>query len=65
MRAEEDMLDWKILNPLIDKLEDAAQNSEYIEIRSILTTVVSGYSPQSGIKDLLFKEIDEWFRCEG
>ena len=56
MRAEEDSLDWKTLKPIIDELEDAANNFKHHKIRKILLKTVSGYSPKSGIKDLLFEE---------
>ena len=55
MRAEEDFIDWKILKPLIEKMNKAAENFDYIEIRKILIELVSGYSPVEQVDDLLYK----------
>ena len=59
MRAEEEMIELKVLMPLIEKLENAAVSWNYLEVRKILTKLVSGYSPKSDLKDILFVETDD------
>ena len=56
MRAEEESIDWLVLEPSLNKLYEASKNADFREIRRILTKVVVGYSPQSGIDDFLFKK---------
>jgi FlaA1/EpsC-like NDP-sugar epimerase len=56
MRAEEELIDWLVLEPIVNKLYEASKNADFREIRRILIKVVAGYSPQSGINDFLFKK---------
>ena len=56
MRAEEESIDWLVLEPIVHKLYEASKNADFLEIRRILTEVVAGYSPQSDIDDFLFKK---------
>ena len=55
MRAEEEMIEWAILKPLLIKLNEAAQNSEIDKIRTLLIKLVPEFKPQSPIVDLTFK----------
>ena len=56
LRAEEDFIDWKILEPLIEKMKQAAENFNYLAMRKILVRLVSGYSPLKEVSDLLYKK---------
>ena len=53
MRAEEVMLPWKTLKPLLDELENASINNEHQKIRSLLQKLVPEFDPQSDIIDLV------------
>jgi len=56
MRAEEKMISWSLLKPMLDKLIDASINDEQEEIRGLLVMLVPEYSPQESIKDFLYKD---------
>ena len=56
MRAEEDMLQWGELKPILDGLETAINDGDHVKIRRLLITAVPGFKPQSGIKDMLYSE---------
>jgi FlaA1/EpsC-like NDP-sugar epimerase len=56
MRAQEDMINWETLNSLLEKLKDSLKRSEYEKIRELLIEIVSEFSPQSKIVDLLYKK---------
>ena len=56
MRAEEDMLQWDELKPILDGLETAIKDGDHVKIRRLLITAVPGFKPQSGIKDMLYSE---------
>tara|TARA_B110000967_G_scaffold134480_1_gene137318 strand:- start:8843 stop:10717 length:1875 start_codon:yes stop_codon:yes gene_type:complete len=53
MRAEEVMLPWKTLKPLLDELENASINNEHQKIRSLLQQLVPEFDPKSDIIDLV------------
>tara|TARA_B110000008_G_scaffold279515_1_gene326937 strand:- start:999 stop:2921 length:1923 start_codon:yes stop_codon:yes gene_type:complete len=53
IRAEEEMIKWSILKPLLIKLELASKNNRNKEIVEILKTIVPDFKPQSEIVDLL------------
>ena len=53
MRAEEKMLDWKKLKPIIDELHDSALEFNHKKIRELLVKIVPEFSPQSAISDHL------------
>ncbi|MDC1318143.1 polysaccharide biosynthesis protein [Candidatus Thioglobus sp.] len=56
MRAEEDMLQWDELKPILDGLETAIKDGDYVKIRRLLIMAVPGFKPQSSIKDMLYSE---------
>ena len=56
MRAEEDMLSWDELEPILNEFEVAIQDCDQEKLRSLLIQVVPGFNPQCGIEDLLYKE---------
>ena len=53
MRAEEEMIYWKTLKPLLEELESASINNQHKKIRELLKTLVPGFIPQSSIIDLV------------
>jgi FlaA1/EpsC-like NDP-sugar epimerase len=56
MRAEEKMLDWKTLKPLLEELKNASNNNEHVKIRELLKKLVPEFIPQSNIVDLVIKK---------
>ena len=50
MRAKEDMLTWDILEPLLNKLEDAAINGDSKKVRELLIVLVPEFSPNFPVK---------------
>jgi len=54
MSANENMIDWEILQPILEKLKDYALKSEHQKIRELLLQVLPEFKPQSEIKDLLY-----------
>jgi FlaA1/EpsC-like NDP-sugar epimerase len=44
-RAEEEMIEWELLEPILKKLEKAASNSEDANIRSLLMRIVPEFKP--------------------
>ena len=55
MRAEESMIDWKILEPIINELWEASSKSKQELVRELVIKIVPDYNPQSPIVDLLYK----------
>ena len=55
MRAEEKMIDWSLLEPIMQKLWDASLNSDQEMIRELIISIVPDFNPQSPIVDLLYK----------
>ena len=58
MRAEESMLDWEDLKPILDQLNEAINNSDQEKVRELLIEAVPEFKPQCDISDLLFKNGD-------
>ena len=58
MRAEESMLDWEDLKPILDQLNEAIYNSDQEKVRELLIEAVPEFKPQCDIADLLFKNGD-------
>ena len=54
MRAEEAMLDWATLKPILDQLQEATKNSDQEKVRELLIEAVPDFKPQCDISDLLF-----------
>ena len=54
MRAQEDMLKWSILKPMLNELDEATKNGDYEEIRKLLISIVPEFTPQCEITDLLY-----------
>jgi FlaA1/EpsC-like NDP-sugar epimerase len=56
MRAQEEMIEWNKLSIILAQLQKALDRYDHQEIRNILLDNVSGYSPQHGIKDILYSQ---------
>ncbi len=56
LRAEEHIISWMELETLLFKIEHAARNNNFEEVREILKYTVVGYAPQCGVEDLLWKQ---------
>jgi len=57
MRAQEDMLLWNELNPILDELNANIHNADHEKIRKILIEIVPGFKPQSEISDILYNKL--------
>lgn len=57
MRAEERVIDWQALSPIIDTLEQAIASRDYSLIRQLFSEHVDGYKPQCDIGDWLSPEL--------
>jgi FlaA1/EpsC-like NDP-sugar epimerase len=57
MRAEEDMLPWDELEPILNDLQIAITDCDQKRLRELLIQVVPGFKPQCEITDVLYKEI--------
>ena len=55
MRAQESMIPWEELQPILMKLEDGLNRYDFEAIRGLLLAHVNGYQPQHEIKDPLFQ----------
>jgi FlaA1/EpsC-like NDP-sugar epimerase len=47
MRAQEEMIDWENLKPMLNELNEASINTELGKIRELLIQIVSGFNPNS------------------
>jgi len=56
MRAEEDMLSWDELEPILNEFKVAIQDCDHEKLRNLLIQIVPGFKPKCGIEDLLYKE---------
>jgi FlaA1/EpsC-like NDP-sugar epimerase len=54
MRAQEDMLAWESLKPVLDELGVAINNDNQNKIRELLIKVVPEFKPQCDIQDILY-----------
>jgi len=54
MRAKEDKFEWVDLKSLLDKLTVSNKKSDHNSTREILKKIVSGFSPEGTIKDILY-----------
>jgi len=55
LRAEEDVVPWKVLDKRLKQLMQTIGNDEFEEMREILKDLVLGYVPQCEVNDLLWK----------
>jgi len=56
MRANETMIDWDNLKPMLNELEEASINAEHKKIRKLLKQIVPQFKPQSNIVDLIYNK---------
>lgn len=56
IRAEEDMLSWDVLKPLLVSLKKETQDCKQEKIRKLLIQLVPSFKPQCEIVDILFKK---------
>ncbi len=58
MRAEEVMLPWIELKPILDNMLQSLGDYNYEAVRQLLLETVNGYAPQHGIRDLIYTSTD-------
>jgi len=56
MRANEDHLPWEELKVLLRELIDAIKADDYLQVRELLQQMVSGYTPDAEIVDLIYRQ---------
>ena len=54
MRAQEDMLEWGELEPMLNNIQDAIKGCDHHKLRELLMQIVPGFKPQSEIVDVLY-----------
>jgi len=55
MRAQEELLTWDELSPILDELQNAIIKCDQAKLREFLIKLVPGFKPQCEISDLLYK----------
>jgi FlaA1/EpsC-like NDP-sugar epimerase len=65
MRAEEDLLPWEELKPLLDQLWNACQRLDCLKAREVLLRAVVGYSPTNDVEDLVWRQRNVGTRTAG
>lgn len=55
MRAEEQTISWAELEALLASLEKATKSEDFERVRAVLKYAVTGYIPQCGVEDLLWR----------
>lgn len=56
MRAEEVMLEWDALYPIVVRMQEALDSYDYQVVRRLLLDTVNGYNPQHEIRDLMYDQ---------
>jgi FlaA1/EpsC-like NDP-sugar epimerase len=56
MRAQEDMLAWDELEPILNDLKIAVIDCDQKKLRELLVQIVPGFKPQCEIMDVLYEE---------
>ncbi len=57
MRAQEDMMVWSELKPILDDLQIAIIDCNQEKLRELLVQIVPDFKPQCEISDILYKKI--------
>ncbi len=57
MRAEEEMLAWDELKPILDSLGEAIVDCDHEKLRGLLIRAVPDFKPQCEIMDVLYNEV--------
>ena len=55
MRADEEMMAWDDLKPIIDEIEVALDRNDQAMLRNLLVKAIPGFKPQRDITDILFE----------
>ena len=55
MRAQEDMLAWDELKPVLDELNGAIESCDHEKLRKLLIKIVPDFKPQCEISDILYE----------
>jgi FlaA1/EpsC-like NDP-sugar epimerase len=58
MRAQEEMLAWNELKPVLDELNGTIESCDHEKLRKLLIQIVPDFKPQCGISDLLYKNAE-------
>ena len=53
MRAEEHIIPWVTLEPILDQLQDAIKHADHQWVRNLLLKHIDGFAPQCDIEDWL------------
>ena len=64
-RANEVHMPWNVLLPTLEHLRQAVGNDDYQTVREVLLSTVQGYTPASGIVDLLYAQHERVIRPRG
>ena len=56
LRAEEELLTWDELEPILNNLQAAIQDCDQHKLRELLIELVPGFKPQCEISDILYSE---------
>jgi len=56
LRAEEHVIPWSELTTILTALESATQANDFDQVRLLLKQAVSGFVPQCGIEDVVWKQ---------
>jgi FlaA1/EpsC-like NDP-sugar epimerase len=59
MRAEEVMLTWNELEPVLISMAASLDKYQYENVRQLLLDTVDGYAPQHEIRDLMFLSLEK------
>jgi len=54
MRAQEELLAWDELKPVLDELKGATESCDHEKLRKLLIQIVPGFKPQCDISDVLY-----------
>ena len=57
MRAEEEMMDWLMLERLLGEIKIAVEDYNLIKVRQLMLKGARGYAPTGGIEDLVWNKI--------
>ena len=56
MRAQEELLTWDELSPILDELQNAIIKCDQAKLRELLIKIVPGFKPQCEISDVLYSK---------
>ena len=59
MRAEEHMIPWERLGPIVEELDQACRSFDNKKVRSLLLETVDGYCPQCDIVDPIWVSVED------